>query len=190
MRTTLCVTENVLVSLKQVFETRVERAARVLECPEAGPKSIKFSSADLSDPGTLAQLHGQFPRKKPGAFYLYQLSFDGEEKTVASRARRAFRGVRATGTRNMSRDNKDHQESNSLYVGTSESMHDRFRTHLGRGEGTKTWALYLSAWAVPLKAEFVVEYYEFKETIAEDVELIEGVLWDSLRPLFGKKGGK
>lgn len=78
----------------------------------------------------------------------------------------------------------------ALYVGTSENMYDRFRTHLGRGEGKTTWALYLSAWAVPLNTKFVVDYYELKETTTEDVELIEGVLWDSLRPLFGKKGGK
>lgn len=178
------------MNLKQVFKIRIERAARVLESPEAGPKKIEFSSADLSDSGTLAQIHDLFPRKKPGAFYLYQLSFDSEEKAVASRARSAFRSVRTTQKRNMSRDNKDHPESNYIYVGTSGNMHDRFRTHLGRGEGKTTWALYLSAWAVPLKTKFVVEYYEFKETIAEDVELIEGVLWDSLCPLFGKKGGK
>ena len=49
---------------------------------------------------------------------------------------------------------------------------------------------HLSAWAVPLEMKFVVEYYEFTETTSEDVELIEGVLWDSLHPLFGKKGGK
>lgn len=42
----------------------------------------------------------------------------------------------------------------------------------------------------PLGAEFLVEYYEFKDSIDEDIELIEGVLWDSLLPLFGKKGGK
>lgn len=178
------------MSLKQVFMTRVERAARVLERPGTGPKRIKFSSADLSNSDTLAQLHDQFPRKKRGAFYLYQLSFDGEDRNVASRARNAFRRMNETKTKKMSRDNEDHLDSIYLYVGTSESMYERFRSHLGRGVGTKTWALYLSAWAVPLKAKFVVEYYELKETIAEDVELIEGVLWDSLRPLFGKKGGK
>lgn len=182
--------EVVLMSLKQVFERRIERAARVLKSPEAGPKKIKFTSADLSSADTLAQLHDQFPRAKPGTFYLYQLSFDGQEMAIALQARKAFRRVRATKTRNMSRDNEAHPDSTSLYVGTSESMHDRFRTHLGRGAGTSTWALYLSAWAVALKAKFVVEYYEFTETIAEDVELIEGVLWDSLLPLFGKKGGK
>jgi hypothetical protein len=69
-------------------------------------------------------------------------------------------------------------------------MYDRFRTHLGRGAGSATWALYLSLWAGSLKADFLVEYYEFREALAEDVELIEGVLWDSLKPLFGKKGGK
>lgn len=178
------------MSLKQVFKTRVDRAARVLEHPDVGPKTITFSSEDLADLNRLADIHDRFPKKRHGVFYLYQLSFDGEEEALFSRARRAFRSVSANRTRNMSRDNKDHPDSKSLYVGTSESLYERFRTHLGRGEGTQTWALYLSAWAIPLKAKFVVEYYVLKETIAEDVELIEGVLWDSLRPLFGKKGGK
>jgi hypothetical protein len=178
------------MSLKQVFKKRIDCATHVLERAEAGPKKIKFSSTDLSNPAALLKLHNQFPRKKPGTFYLYQLSFDGKQMSVISQARTAFRSVRAAGQLNMSRNNKNHPDSNSIYVGTSESMHDRFRTHLGMGKGTTTWALYLSAWAIPLTAKFIVEYYEFKETIAEDVELIEGVLWDSLQPLFGKKGGK
>lgn len=178
------------MNLKQVFKSRVERAAGVLERPKVGPRQIKFTSAELSDHAKLGQLHEQFPRKKSGVFYLYQLSFDSDEEGGALQAREAFRRVQATKALNMSRDNEEHPASNSLYVGTSKNMYDRFRTHLGRGEGKTTWALYLSAWAIPLAAEFVVEYYEFSETLAEDVELIEGVLWDSLRPLFGKKGGK
>ncbi len=89
----------------------------------------------------------------------------------------------------MSRDNEGHSASNTLYVGTSKSLYERFRTHLGRGTGKTTWALYLSEWATQLEAKFIVQYYEFTETVSEDVELIEGVLWDSLLPLFGKKGG-
>jgi hypothetical protein len=178
------------MSLVQVFKTRVDRVARVLDNPAAGPKRIEFSSADLSNPAALAKLHAKFPRGKKGTLYLYQLSLDGEENAVASRAREAFRTVRAARTRNMSRDNVQHPDSEFLYVGSSEGLYDRFRTHLGVGKGRKTWALYLSAWAVPLNARFAVEYYEFDHAIAGDVELIEGVLWDSLRPLFGKKGGK
>jgi hypothetical protein len=90
----------------------------------------------------------------------------------------------------MSRDNAAHPASKSMYVGTSGNMHSRFRTHLGRGAGATTWAMYLSGWAAPTNAEFVVEYYQFKDARPEDVELIEGVLWDSLRPMFGKKGGR
>jgi hypothetical protein len=178
------------VSLKQVFKSRIDRAGCVLENPEAGPMKICFSSVDLSDSEKLNKPHKQFPSKKPGVIYLYQLSFEGEEVAFASRARAAFRQVRANNTCNMSRDNEKHPNSLSLYVGTSENLNDRFRTHLGRGKGIKTWALYLSKWAAKLETTFVVEYYKFTETVAEDVELIEGILWDSLRPLFGKKGGK
>jgi len=178
------------VSLKQVFKNRTDRAYRVLENPESGPKKICFSPGDLSCSEKLEKLHGQFPKKKQGVIYLYQLSLEGEEGTIASQARASFRKVRVNNSYNMSRDNTEHPDSCSLYVGTSESLYERFRTHLGRGTGKTTWALYLSAWAVQLKTKFVVEYYEFTETVTEDVELIEGVLWDSLLPLFGKKGGK
>ena len=106
------------------------------------------------------------------------------------KGKECFRRARSTKSRNMSRDNSAHQSSRSIYVGTSKNMYNRFRSHLGTGTGTATWGLYLSAWAVPLGAKFLVEYYEFKDSVGEDIELIEGVLWDSLRPLFGKKGGK
>ena len=178
------------MSLKQVFKTRAERAARALDDPEAGPKKIFFSSTDLSVPESLDRLHEQFPREQEGVIYLYQLSLVGRGIGLASRARMAFRKARAAQTRNLSRDNEGHPNSGSLYVGKCKCMYDRFRTHLGKGEGKTTWSLYLSAWAVPLKTNFVVEYYEFTEAISEDVELIEGVLWDSLQPLFGKKGGR
>jgi len=178
------------MNLGQIIQNRFKRAIQILNNPEAGSKRILFSSSDLSDAATLARLHDQFPREKRGAFYLYRLSLEDKHEASASNVRKAFRGARKNGERNMSRDNESHPVSVSLYVGTSGNMHHRFRTHLGIGQGKTTWALYLSAWAVPLKAKFVVEYFEFKETTAEDAELIEGVLWDSLLPLFGKKGGK
>lgn len=178
------------MSLKEVFNTRTDRAARVLDDSSAGPKKICFSSTDLSTPEKLEKLHAQFPGKKQRGVYLYQVSIDGNHGTLASQARKAFRQVRAEKRCNMSRDNDWHPDSGSLYVGTSENLYDRFRTHLGRGAGKTTWALYLAEWASNLKIKFVVEYYELTETISEDVELIEGVLWDYLLPLFGKKGGK
>lgn len=178
------------MNLRQIFQNRFKRAIQMLNNPVAGPKRILFSSSDLSNAATLARLHDQFPREKKGTVYLYRLSIEDEHEAIASNVRKAFRGARKSGGRNMSRDNESHPVSASLYVGTSGNMHHRFRTHLGIGQDKTTWALYLSAWAVPLKAEFVVEYFEFKEMTAEDAELIEGVLWDSLLPLFGKKGGK
>jgi hypothetical protein len=176
------------VSLKQVFKIRADRVALVLENPKAGPKKICFNSADLSCSEKLKQLHGQFPKKKQGVTYLYLLSLKAEN--LASLTRLAFRNERQRNSRKMSRDNEQHPNSSSLYVGASGDLYSRFRTHLGRGNGASTWALYLSAWAIQLETNFVVEYYEFTDAVAEDVELIEGVLWDSLCPLFGKKGGR
>jgi hypothetical protein len=178
------------LSLGKVFTDRVQRAARVLEDSTAGPRRIKFTSKSLSDPHALDQLHEKFPRKVPGVLYLYQLSVVGNDGSVTSRVRTAFRAARSGGRWTLSRDNAEHPVSKSMYVGTSGNMHSRFRTHLGRGTGATTWAMYLSGWAAPTNAEFVVEYYQFKEARAEDIELIEGVLWDSLCPMFGKKGSR
>ena len=182
--------EDIFVSLEHIFEARVKRAANVLAAPQAGPKYIRFTSADLSSPDALSRLHARFPAKATATHYLYQVTLEGKHSQLIARARSAFRRARLTESRSMSRDNSAHQESRSIYVGTSKNMFDRFRSHLGTGTGTTTWGLYLSAWAVPIGAKFLVEYYEFKDSIDEDIELIEGVLWDSLRPLFGKKGGK
>jgi len=178
------------VSLKDVFKTRIDRAAQLLEQPSIESKTIQFGSSDLSNPDKLEQLHAQFPRKIEGVTYLYRLSVDTNDTALASQVRLEYRRARAKMIFNMSRDNEEHPNSNSLYVGTSQSLYDRFRTHLGRGAGKSTWALYLSEWATQLKPTFTVEYYEFMDAFQEDVELIEGVLWDSLRPMFGKKGGK
>jgi hypothetical protein len=178
------------VTLKQVFESRVKRAARVLESPEAGPTQIKFHSQDLGDIEHLTSLHEKFPKKREGTFYLYQISLVRANNAKVAAVRSAFRRARSSGAKNMSRDNKAHPHSSTLYVGTSTSMYNRFRTHLGIGNGAATWALYLSYWAAGLKCDFLVEYYQFRDTISEDVELVEGVLWDSLTPLFGKKGGR
>jgi len=67
----LCIKEKATVRLKQVFKTRGDRAVLLLENPEASPKKICFSSADLSCSEKLEKLHGQFPKKKQGVTYLY-----------------------------------------------------------------------------------------------------------------------
>jgi len=178
------------MSLKKIFGDRIQRATSVLEGPGAGPTLVTFSSKNLASEHALTVLHDRLPKGGGGHFYLYQLSLSSQETDIASRARVLFRAARAENTHNMSRDNEAHPDSTVLYVGTSKSLYARFRTHLGRGNGSKTWALYLASWAKPLNTDFTIEYYQFRDTVTEDVELIEGVLWDSLRPLFGKKGGK
>lgn len=178
------------MALEKLFRARLERAASILSASQAGPKRISFTSAELSCPKALKNLHSQFPAETMGRQYLYQVTLENQDSQFVIHVRDTFRRIRASGDRNMSRDNSAHLDSNSIYVGTSMDMHSRFRSHLGAGRGKSTWGLYLSAWADQIDAKFVVEYYEFDGSVSGDVELIEGVLWDALQPLFGKKGGK
>lgn len=178
------------MSLASIFTKRVERATNILSASKSGPKHIKFKSEDLSTIDSLKTLHSQFPAKATATYYLYQVVIEGNDSELLAMARKAFRRIRSSKTQNMSRDNFAHPTSRSIYVGTSKDMHSRFRSHLGIGKGKKTWGLYMSAWALGINASFMVEYYELRDSLDEDVELIEGVLWDSLLPICGKKGGK
>lgn len=177
------------MKLETAFTNRMDRVKRVFENASIGPHKIEFTASMLA-PDALDRLHAEFPSGDGSTIFLYQLYAVSDDDLLSLNIREAFRRERKSNTSKMSRDNVVHPESNTLYVGTSENLHARFRTHLGRGTGKTTWALYLSSWAAELETAFIVEYYEFKQGVSEDVELLEGVLWDSLQPLFGKKGGK
>lgn len=75
-----------------------------------------------------------------------------------------------------------------LYVGSSRSLATRFRDHLGFG-AKGTYALQLVHWApaLALPLEFVCAKYA-EDTPAEVIAALEDALWDTKRPMFGRKG--
>ena len=75
-----------------------------------------------------------------------------------------------------------------LYVGSSGSLATRFRDHLGFG-AKGTYALQLVHWApaLSLQLEFVCARYA-EDTAPEVIAVLEDTLWETRRPMFGRKG--
>lgn len=172
------------MKLETIVKERTTRLLKLLTSP-LDREVIIFSSEDMEK--DLAATHAKFPKGRNDRYvYLYRVSLVC--KSVAPQMLcEKFQTVREKEW-NMSRYN-GRTDSETLYVGTSKDLNSRFRSHLGTGKGTSTWALYLSKWSVP-GAIFEVEYYRFPEGAAVDVELLEGIVWEATKPLFGKRGGR
>ncbi len=80
------------------------------------------------------------------------------------------------------------RQSEFIYVGCSWSMLSRFKDHLGYG-AKATFALQLAHWAQELNLEldFVCAEYP-QETPSEVLQALEDMLWDTLKPMFGRRG--
>jgi len=80
------------------------------------------------------------------------------------------------------------RQSAFFYVGSSSNISQRFKEHLGYGS-EKTYSIRLAHWAGSLNLELDFVYARYRESIAPDViQVIEDTLWDTLSPMFGRKG--
>lgn len=74
-----------------------------------------------------------------------------------------------------------------LYVGSSHNIYKRLLEHLGFG-AQKTFALHLKKWwdNVPIQ----IEIYEVCNNANDALQIIEDILWEHNKPLFGRQGKK
>lgn len=152
--------------------------------------TIKVDVASLLDDHNIKKIHDEFPTKSlmlaPNYLYIVEFAGNITDKQI-NKSRKAFRKVRKSKDINFSRDNKNNVPSRTLYVGTSKDIKARFRTHLGIGKGRSTWALYLSEW---LSRDVIITTVPLLNFTQDESQLLEDVIWDSCKPMFGKKGGK
>lgn len=153
-------------------------------------KTIKVDAASLSDDLNVKRIHDEFPTNSlmlaPNYLYIVEFAESITTEQIKN-SRETFRRVRESKDINFSRDNIDNASSHTLYIGTSKGIKERFRTHLGVGKGRSTWALYLSEW---LNEEVTITTVPLLHFTQDESQLLEDVIWDSCKPMFGKKGGK
>jgi hypothetical protein len=91
-------------------------------------------------------------------------------------------------------ENVRKDESLCLYVGSSNGIISRIKDHWG--EGAKgTYALHLKEWwKNDIQKEIVVDIWYLSPIIGGErqdyLQIIEDIVWEKYKPLFGKKGTK
>ncbi|MCO4880266.1 hypothetical protein [Paraburkholderia caribensis] len=88
-----------------------------------------------------------------------------------------------------SRINLANAPSTTLYVGRSQNLTTRLRQHLG-ATSIKPYALHMQLWATNNDLEVMIDYMHFEDRDNLLVQAIEDGLWESLKPVFGRKGSK
>lgn len=100
--------------------------------------------------------------------------------------------------KNLDRVNHSRYNANSsniLYVGSSmNDFKSRLKDHLGIKKGIRTYGLHLSKWDDNLPYSIRIKTYEISsntnmEIERTTVEIIEQQIWDTLKPVFGKRSG-
>jgi len=121
-----------------------------------------------------------------GGRFIYVLETDADISFLDS-ARVAFSEAKI-----HERDGRAYARLNDvnkvLYVGSSSSLGRRFREHLGYG-ARGTYALHMCQWARHLfiRVSLVAARYPVGMD-PEILGLMEDQLWDTLRPMFGRRG--
>lgn len=101
---------------------------------------------------------------------------------------RAFRASQTESARCFSRDGN--RISRHLYVGSSLNLSKRLKEHLGYGPA-KTYSLQLAHWAKDLNESFKFEFAVFDPASPPNaLQALEDTLWDTLEPMFGRRGAR
>jgi hypothetical protein len=120
-----------------------------------------------------------------GPIYLYY--FHAVNNFDLAAMERAFKHKKAE-EKNERRYPRFNRRSEFLYVGSSSYISLRFKEHLGYASG-KTYSIQLAHWAYGLNLELEFVYAKYPSGLSRDViQAIEDTLWDTLLPMFGRRG--
>jgi hypothetical protein len=121
---------------------------------------------------------------------IYSISVGNAE--TAEVIKNAFDGLPnelARGYR-LPRRNPVIQGQTILYVGGSEGIRRRLKEHIGVASA-KTYAMNMQRWCPDFEGRVTVKVQTFSQAVGRECRQdIEDTLWDSLQPIFGKKGAR
>lgn len=172
-------------------------AAKEITLPR--PTTLPFGTFNINEQSivTLAKQVITGKRREDIGFEFLYIFMLAEDNTVTtkqilktfSEARRSQDQSGYPGKKNLCQGNDDHLCTRTLYIGRSYSPRERLKQHLRESNGG-TYAMHMAMWAgkIDLKLEFFL--YRFKGQGDRTMQIIEDGLWDHLRPLLGKRGGR
>lgn len=167
----------------------VQAGLSTLRCPEIRPLRVKLSSlSEASIKELLKDLPSSHAKADKDVDYVYVIRVAEPAADTVSSLRKALTKAREIGG-DYCRVIEPCPDTTTLYVGRSKSLKTRLRQHLGAG-GAGVYAMHLERWATGIDADLSISYMQFVNQHDLLVQAIEDGIWESLRPAFGRKGGK
>lgn len=173
-------------------------AARLLRLPS--PRRAEFRTSSLTEESIPAILKS-IPRittseknsKARGFLYLFSVA-EGcpvKRQEVVNAILQAKTIQKSGGAKkNLCAVNESALDGRALYVGRSWEPVPRIRGHLQAAPNSSTYAIHFAAWANQVDLDVELLLYEFSGISDRTLQVLEDGLWDSLRPLLGRRGEK
>lgn len=121
---------------------------------------------------------------------LYAIDVDDQDTTT--RLRDSFNSAQKNRNRGyaLPRLNNPVTDSRVLYLGSSRSIRQRLKQHLWQAP-VGTYALNMNRWVPQIAGNVTVRVQSILSELNSDaLQDIEDAVWRSLRPVFGKAGGR
>lgn len=182
------------VCREQALATIGEAAAKLRDAAPVGEAEFHFNLSDLASREAAETIVDQVrSRCNAPASVIYCFELENVSGYTSLRENFSRRATICDQTGNQlcySRLlNEDHP--NALYVGSSRSFTTRFSQHLGLTGGAGTYSMRLNRWASTERLEVRTRLWIFPPGVdAWTLELLEQALWDTRRPLLGKRSGR
>lgn len=179
-------------SLKDFAQERLRARAVALDGASFGPDiQFEFTLSKIKTGLSQAEINAELARHQVAdhsaqpAIYVLTLG----EDTDLPQFLRSFH-ERDLPRFAAARVNLGHEQSRTLYVGSSAKVARRLREHLWRAPDA-TYALHLSRWCSGGPGSIRVNVRHLLGSVTEGARQdLEDTLWHQRRPLFGKSGGR
>ena len=167
-------------------------AARVKasQPPEYKAYELNLSELTANEPPTIVTDIQNWEGSTGTNRYIYR--FFVENSSIASELYTCLidSKLRADNDRKYSRVNTTSSDSLCLYVGSSKSVTQRMKQHLGYAHPA-VYSLHMRSWSNLPDASVRLEILKYPGDVGQDVlQAIEDSLWQSSMPLFGKQGAR
>jgi hypothetical protein len=172
--------------IKLILETAAKKL-KGIQIPEV----LHFSGTK----NTLVELKNKFHKDWTNVIYIFSTEKLPVICSTVEKSQTKFEEINNR-SRCMPRINEEHwkdldSKPHCLYVGSCKAKpNERMRGHLCSLANT-TYALHLKEWWTG-DEEFAIDVFVFGESLPDNgyLQLVENILWEELKPLFGKNGGK
>jgi hypothetical protein len=191
-------TQNDLKNSVAVYKGNIDETIQVATTVHIPvPETLSFSTLKLTESKIkeLVKMLSSGHRKDSEFIYIFRLSplntVPTNDLISAFESARSFQShAEYEGKKNLCRTNVIIQNRGMvLYVGRSRNPRGRLKQHLSNSTSA-TYAIHLGNWATDLNIVLDFYLYKFKDIEGRVIQVIEDSLWDSLKPLLGKRGEK